>query len=111
MTLRSKFDRKSEADTNKRNPKKIRGMFGFSNTAESGVAVVSDEEAEEFAMLSMHEATISQARGSTYLSALNKDRRGEAAVQKKSASPIQYAGPICRQSVDRKGALSENDGL
>ncbi|POM63440.1 Hypothetical protein PHPALM_21155 [Phytophthora palmivora] len=116
VTLRSKIDRNPEATSNKRNnSKKGRGMFGFSSTGMNsgvGVAVVSDEEAEEFAMLSMHEATIRQNRGSTYLSALNRGRRrSDAAPQKKNGSPIQFAGPMCSQSMDRKGALADNDSF
>jgi hypothetical protein len=111
VTLRSKIDRNPEANASK-NHKKSRGMFGFSSAgmnSGAGVAVVSDEEAEEFAMLSMHEATMRQKRGSTFLSALNKGRRSEAATKSKNGSPIQFAGPICSQSVDRKGALADDD--
>ncbi|KAH7466017.1 uncharacterized protein KRP23_11994 [Phytophthora ramorum] len=116
VTLRSKINRNPEADASKRNnPKKSRGMFGFSSTGiHSGtgvaVAVVSDGEAEEFAMLSMDEATMRQNRGSTYLSALNRGKRSESAAKKKSGSPIQFAGPLCRQSLDRK-ALADDDSL
>ncbi|CEG49378.1 ribosomal l24 domain containing 1 [Plasmopara halstedii] len=110
--LRSKTDRELDVNSSKRNnSKKNRGMFGFSSTgvkSVSGVAVVSDEEAEEFAMLSMHEATMCQKRGSTYLSALNRGRR-DSTPQKKSESPIQFAGPLCSQSLDRKEAISSAD--
>ncbi|KAG7379063.1 hypothetical protein PHYPSEUDO_009106 [Phytophthora pseudosyringae] len=109
MTLRSKVDRNPEADGSKRNnAKKSRGMFGFSSTgmnSAGGVAVVSDEEAEEFAMLSMHETTVREKRGSTFLSALNRGRRSDAAPPKKNGSPIQFAGPIC---TDRKGTLEDD---
>ncbi|KAL3666489.1 hypothetical protein V7S43_008736 [Phytophthora oleae] len=112
VTLRSKIDRSPDATSNKHNnSKKGRGLFGFSSTgmnSAGGVAVVSDEEAEEFAMLSMHEATMRQNRGSTYLSALNRGRRSSAAPPKKNGSPIQFAGPMCGQSMDRKGALDDD---
>ncbi|KAK1928359.1 hypothetical protein P3T76_016189 [Phytophthora citrophthora] len=111
VTLRSKIDRNPEANSNKNNSKKGRGLFGFSSTgmnSAGGVAVVSDGEAEEFAMLSMHEATMRQKRGSTYLSALNRGRRSSAAPPKKNGSPIQFAGPMCGQSMDRKGALDDD---
>ncbi|EEY59298.1 uncharacterized protein PITG_22324 [Phytophthora infestans T30-4] len=89
-------------------------MFGFSSTgmnSAGGVAVVSDDDAEEFAMLSMHEETMRQKRGSTYLSALNRGRRSSTAAQKKSGSPIQFAGPICSQSLDRKGVMVDDDSF
>ncbi|KAG6610900.1 ribosomal l24 domain containing 1 [Phytophthora cinnamomi] len=117
VTLRAKIDRNPEANasSNKRSNKKGRGMFGFSSTGMNsgvGVAVVSDNEAEEFAMLSMHEATIRQKRNSTFLSALSRGRRrSDAAAQHKNGSPLQFAGPMCSQSVDRKGALSVDDGF
>ncbi|KUF82210.1 ribosome biogenesis protein RLP24 [Phytophthora nicotianae] len=115
VTLRSKIERNPEANANKRNnSKKGRGMFGFSSTginSAGGVAVVSDDDAEEFAMLSMHEETMRQKRGSTYLSALNRGRRSSAAPQKKNGSPIQFAGPICSQSLDRKGAMGDDDSF
>ncbi|KAF4145894.1 hypothetical protein GN958_ATG04934 [Phytophthora infestans] len=115
VTLRSKIDRNPEATANKRNnSKKGRGMFGFSSTgmnSAGGVAVVSDDDAEEFAMLSMHEETMRQKRGSTYLSALNRGRRSSTAAQKKSGSPIQFAGPICSQSLDRKGVMVDDDSF
>ncbi|OWZ19557.1 hypothetical protein PHMEG_0006178 [Phytophthora megakarya] len=110
VTLRSKIERNPEANGNKyNNSRKGRGMFGFSSTGMNsggGVAVVSDGEAEEFAMLSMNEATIREKRGSTYLSALSRGRRSSAAPPKKNGSPIQFAGPMC---VDRKGV--DNDSF
>ncbi|KAE8997604.1 hypothetical protein PR003_g19582 [Phytophthora rubi] len=117
VTLRSKIDRNPEANggSSKRKNKKGRGMFGFSNTginSAGGVAVVSDGEAEEFAMLSMHEATMRQKRNSTFLSALSRGRRrSDAAPQNKSGSPLQFAGPMCGQSLDRKAALPIDDGF
>ncbi|CAI5720993.1 unnamed protein product [Hyaloperonospora brassicae] len=108
VTLRSKIDRGPEAGTNKRNLKHGRGMFGFSATGiQSGSGPVgdSDVDAEEFAMLSMHEATVHHNRGSTYLSALGRGRRSSAALEKK-CSPIKFAGPV--QCLDRKSSLDEN---
>lgn len=105
VTLRSRINRNPEANASKcNNPKKAGGMFGFASTgikSVGDVAVVSDEEAEEFAMLSMHEASICQQRESTYLSASNRGRH-DPALTKKKASPIQFAGPMCNQSLDQK---------
>uniref|UniRef100_A0AAV1TJS6 Uncharacterized protein n=1 Tax=Peronospora matthiolae TaxID=2874970 RepID=A0AAV1TJS6_9STRA len=108
VTLRAKIDRDPKACINKRNTKKGRGMFGFSSTGiHSGTraAGASDGEAEEFAMLSMEEATIHHDRGSTYLSALGRGRRSDATLDKKG-SPIKYAGPV--QCLDRKSSLADN---
>lgn len=104
VTLRSKIDRPPEATASKHTTKR-RGMFGFSaGTSGTGaLAVVSDGD-EEFAMLSMHEATI--RRNSTYLSALSRGQRNSGAAIKKSDSPIQFAGPMCR-----KGVLADEDSL
>ncbi|CAH0491712.1 unnamed protein product [Peronospora farinosa] len=112
VTMRSKIDRKPEAGTSKYQPKKSGGMFGFSNTgvhSSGGAAVASDEDVEEFAMLSMDEATIRQNHGSAYLSALNRKRRSDAAPPQKKVSPIQFAGPV--GSLDRKSALAENESF
>ncbi|GMG15215.1 unnamed protein product [Phytophthora fragariaefolia] len=113
VTLRSKIDRNPEANANSKRNKKGRGMFGFSSTGVySGgeVAVVSDGEAEEFAMLSVREATMRQNRNSTFLSALSRGRRrSDAAAHKnKHGSPLQFAGPICSQSMDHKTALDDS---
>ncbi|CAH0516850.1 unnamed protein product [Peronospora belbahrii] len=112
VTLRSKIDRNPEANANKRHSKKFKEMFGFSSTGVHsgvGVAVVSDGEAEEFAMLSMDEATIRQKRGSTYLSALNRKRRSDVASTDKKVSPIQFAGPVER--LDRKSTFADNESF
>ncbi|TDH69255.1 hypothetical protein CCR75_005057 [Bremia lactucae] len=111
VTLRSKIDRNPEAIANKRNKSKSNGgVFSFTSTAKKSngeAAVVSDEDAEEFAMLSMLEATICQKRNSTFLSALTRGRR-DSALLRKSESPIQFAGPVCRRSMDCKG-VTAND--
>ncbi|CAI5746556.1 unnamed protein product [Peronospora destructor] len=112
VTMRSKIGQNHEARTSKYEPKKSGGMFGFSNTGvhSSGeAAVVSEEGVEEFAMLSINEATIRQNHDSGYLSALNRKRRSDAAPSQKKVSPIQFAGPV--ESLDRKSALAENESF
>ncbi|KAG7399953.1 hypothetical protein PHYBOEH_007473 [Phytophthora boehmeriae] len=108
ITLRSRIERPNEATGSKRNAKG-RGMFGFSaGTSGTGnVAVVSEDGDEEFAMLSIHE--VSMRRNSTYLSALARGRRSDAPARKKEGSPIQFAGPMCRQGVSDEERLSAGD--
>lgn len=55
-------------------------------------------EEDDFAMLSMHEVTMSseRPRANTFLAAL---ARGQA--EKNKANPVNYVGPLCQQSFQR----------
>lgn len=60
-------------------------------------------EENEFAMLSVHEATMSRPRnggGGTFLSALGRPSAQQATNSR--PSPVPFVGPTCRQSIKRK---------
>lgn len=124
-TLRSKKDADAEqqdkASKTKRRGQPFERRTGLDLPPTPIAFGDSTADENEFAMLSVHEATMSRPRnggGGTFLSALGRPSAQKA--QTARPSPVAFVGPTCRQSIKRKpgyggagvevGGYDDNDG-